>query len=185
MRDLDLTSLRLFAAVCDARSIARAGEQSNIVGSAVSKRIAALEEALGVDLLVRRRHGVEPTPAGETLLEHARSMLTSAERIRRDMASYASGVEGQVRVFATASVLAESLAEDLALFLQNPDYRNIKIDIEERLSVEVGRGIRDGLASVGICWDAADFQGLETAPYRSDRLAVVVHPDHALASYRA
>jgi DNA-binding transcriptional LysR family regulator len=185
MRDLDLTSLRLFVAVCEVRSIARAGEQANIVGSAVSKRIAALEEVLGVDLLVRRRHGVEPTPAGETLLEHARSMLTSAERIHRDMASYASGVEGQVRVFATASVLAESLAEDLALFLQNPDYRNIKIDIEERLSVEVVRGIRDGLASVGICWDAADFRGLETAPYRSDRLAVVVHPDHALASYRA
>ena len=36
VRDLDLTSLRLFVAVCEARSIARAAEQQAIVGSAIS-----------------------------------------------------------------------------------------------------------------------------------------------------
>jgi len=182
MRDLDLTTLRLFVTVCEMRSIARAADQSNIVGSAVSKRLAALEEVLGVRLLTRRRHGVVPTAAGETLLEHARAMLASAERIRRDMQSYAAGVKGQVRILATASVLAESLPEDLAVFLQNPDYRTIQIDIEERLSADVIRGIKEGVASVGICWDVADFQGLQTRAYRTDRLAVVVHPDHPLAS---
>ena len=69
MRELDLTTLRLFAAVCDARSIARAAEQANIVGSAISKRLAQLEDTVGTQLLVRRRHGVEPTPAGESLLD--------------------------------------------------------------------------------------------------------------------
>lgn len=183
MRDLDLTSLRLFVTVCEMRSIARAAEQSSIVGSAISKRLAALEDALGVSLLVRRRHGVAPTPAGETLLEHARAMLASAERIRRDMLAYTSGVKGQVRVLATASVLAESLPEDLAAFLQHPDYRTIQVDVEERLSADVVRGIKEGVASVGICWDVADFQGLETCAYRTDRLAVVVHPDHPLAAF--
>lgn len=183
MRDLDLTTLRLFVAVCEMRSIARAADQSNIVGSAVSKRLAALEDTLGASLLVRRRRGVTPTPAGETLLEHARAMLTSAERIRRDMLSYASGVKGQVRVLASASVLAESLPDDLAAFLQKPDHSSIQVDIEERLSTDVVRGINEGVASVGICWDVADFQGLVTCPYRTDRLAVVVHPDHPLAAF--
>lgn len=185
VRDLDLTTLRLFAAVCELRSIARAGEQSSIVGSAISKRLSALEETVGVKLLIRRRHGVAPTPAGETLLEHARAMLASADRIRRDMLSYASGVKGQVRVLATVSVLAEKLPEDLAIFLQDPDYRNIQIDIEERLSVDVVRGIKEGVASVGICWDVADFQGLLTRPYRTDRLAIVMHADHPLAAFKA
>ncbi len=182
MRDLDLTTLRLFVTVCEVRSIARAGDQSNIVGSAISKRLAAMEEALGVRLLTRRRHGIAPTAAGETLLEHARAMMASAERIKRDMQSYAAGVKGQVRILATASVLAESLPEDLAAFLQNPDYRTIQIDIEERLSADVIRGIKEGVATVGICWDVADFQGLETRAYRTDRLAVVVHPEHPLAT---
>jgi DNA-binding transcriptional LysR family regulator len=84
------------------------------VGSAISKRLAQLEETVGTPLLVRRRHGVEPTPAGETLLEHARTMLASADRIEQDMAAYVSGVRGQVRLLATASVMAESLADDVA-----------------------------------------------------------------------
>lgn len=181
MRDLDLITLRLFVTVCELGSIARAGEQASIVGSAISKRLAALEDVLGVAVLVRRRHGVETTPAGETLLEHARAMLASADRIERDMLSYAKGIKGQVRVLATASVLAESLAEDVAVFLQNPAYRDIRIDMEEGVSANVVRGIRDGMASVGICWDAANFQGLQTRRYRTDHLAVVVHHTHPLA----
>ena len=111
MRDLDLTSLRLFVAVCDTRNIARAAEQQALVGSAISKRLAALEDAVGTALLVRRRRGVEPTPAGETLLEHAREILANHARIERDMAAYAAGVRGQVRILATASAIAESLAD--------------------------------------------------------------------------
>ena len=86
MRDLDLQTLRLFAAVCDQRSIARVAEQESIVGSAISKRLAQLEDTVGTPLLLRKRRGVVPTPAGETLLEHARTMLASVGQIERDMA---------------------------------------------------------------------------------------------------
>ncbi|MES2972458.1 MAG: LysR family transcriptional regulator [Pseudomonadota bacterium] len=185
MRELDLTSLRLFVTVCETRNIARAGEQASIVGSAISKRLAQLEDTVGAQLLVRRRRGVEPTAAGETLLEHARSMLASASRIERDMAGYASGLKGQVRVLATASVMAESLADDVAAFLKNPAHQDIQVDIEERLSSEVVRGIREGSASLGICWDAADLGELQSRPYRNDHLAIVVHPSHPLAAHEA
>jgi len=185
MRDLNITTLRLFVRVCETRNIARAGEQAHIVGSAISKRLAQLEDTVGVRLLARRRHGVEPTAAGQTLLEHARAILASSERIDRDMSAYASGARGQVRILATASALAESLAEDIAAFLQDPQHRDIKVDLEERLSHEVLRGIRDGVASLGICWDAADFGELQTRPYRSDHLAVVAHRGHPLAAHQS
>ena len=183
MRDLDLTTLRLFAAVCDARSIARAAEQANIVGSAVSKRLAQLEDTVGTPLLLRRRRGVEPTPAGESLLEHARAMLASAEQIEREMGDYALGVRGQVRILATASVMAESLADDVAGFLQAPAHHDIRISMEERVSPEVIRGIKEGVASVGICWDAADLSGLQSRGYRHDHLAIVAHASHPLAAH--
>ena len=182
MRDLDMTTLRLFAAVCETRSIARAAEQASIVGSAISKRLAQLEDTVGTPLLVRRRRGVEPTPAGESLLEHARTMLASAERIERDMAAYAQGVRGQVRILATASVMAESLADDVAAFLQAPAHHAIQVDMEERVSPDVIRGIKEGIAAVGICWDAADLRGLQSRSYRTDHLAIVVHPSHPLAA---
>jgi len=183
MRDLDLTTLRLFAAVCDARSISRAAEQANIVGSAISKRLAQLEDTVGTQLLVRRRRGVEPTPAGESLLEHARTMLASADQIEREMGDYALGVRGQVRILATASVMAESLADDVAGFLQLPAHHDIRISMEERVSPEVIRGIKEGVASVGICWDAADLSGLQSCGYRHDHLAIVAHPSHPLAGH--
>lgn len=181
MRDLDLSSLRLFVAVCETRNIARAAEQQAIVGSAISKRLAALEDTVGTPLLVRRRHGVAPTPAGETLLEHARALLARAAQIERDMAGYAAGVRGHVRVLATQSAIAESLADDVAAFLKAPGHQHIRIDMEEAVSTQVLRAVREGSASLGICWDAADLRGLHHWPWRGDRLAVVMPPGHALA----
>jgi len=185
MRDLDITTLRLFISVCETGNIARAGQRANIVGSAISKRLAQLEDTVGAKLLTRKRRGVEPTEAGETLLEHARAILASSDRIERDMSAYASGVKGQVRILATASVLAESLAEDIASFLQAEAHCNIRVDMEERVSNEVVRGVKEGIASLGICWDAAEFHGLAHRPYRGDRLAVVTAPGHPLAEQEA
>lgn len=182
MRDLDLTSLRLFVAVCDSGSMSRAAEQSNLVASAVSKRLAQLEETVGAPLLVRKRHGVAPTAPGETLLEHARSMLQSASRIAQDMANHAAGIQGRVHVLATASVMAESLADQIAAFLQQPAHRNIQIDLEERISPAVVRGIREGVAAIGICWDAAETGLLHTRTYAYDHLCLAVPVAHPLAA---
>jgi DNA-binding transcriptional LysR family regulator len=181
MRDLDLTTLRLFVTVCETGNIARAGEKASIVGSAISKRLAQLEDTVGTPLLIRKRHGVVPTAAGETLLEHALFILDTSGRIERDMAAYAAGVRGQVRILASASALAESLADDVAAFLQHPDHHNIQIDMQERISPEVVRGVIDGTASVGVCWDAANSGTLKSLPYRCDHLAVVVPVGHDLA----
>jgi len=185
MRDLDLTTLRLFVAVCETRNMARAAEQAHMVASAISKRLAQLEETVGAPLLERRRRGVIPTPAGEIVLAHARAMLAAADRVARDMADYGSGIRGQVRLLATVSSMAESLPDDIAAFLQMPAHRDIGITVEECLSTDVVRSLREGSAPLGICWDAADLEGFETRPYRSDRLAAVVHASHPLAQAEA
>jgi DNA-binding transcriptional LysR family regulator len=181
MRDLDLTTLRLFVTVCETGNMRRAGEEASMVASAVSKRLAQLEDTVGAKLLLRKRHGVAPTPAGETLLQHARSMLMSARLIERDMAGHAAGLQGRVNVLATASVMAESLADHIARFLKEPAHRNIQIDLEERISPEVVRGIREGVAALGICWDAAETGLLHTQTYTHDHLCLAVRHDHPLA----
>jgi DNA-binding transcriptional LysR family regulator len=47
------------------------------------------------------------------------------------------------------------------------------------------RVVAEGRASLGVCWDNVDFQGLECRPYRTDELALVVPPGHALAARAA
>lgn len=184
MRDLDLTSLRLFVRVCDAGSITRVAEHANLVGSAISKRLAALEETVGQRLLVRRRRGVEVTPAGQALLLRAHAILAQCDGIERDMLEHAAGVRGHVRVAATASAIAVGLADDVARLLREPAHRHIRIELEEALSLDVVRHVREGVSPLGVCWDAADFQGLATRAYRSDRLAVVTALGHRLAGAR-
>lgn len=181
MRNLDLFTLQLFVTVCETGNMSRAAERSNMVASAVSKRLAQLEASVGAALLVRKRHGVAPTAAGETVLEHARSILMSADRIERDMASHAAGIQGRVSVLATATVMAETLADEIAHFLQQPGHQSIQVDLEERISPEVIRGIREGVASIGICWDAADTAPLHTVTYRYDHLCLAVPRGHALS----
>src|SRR5215510_5844832 len=103
MQDLDLKSLRLFVAVCDHANIKLAAEQEHIEPSAISKRIAQLEDTLGTTLLLRGRRGVQPTPAGMALLEHARNVLFTMQRIEADVASFSRGIKGHVRLVASAS----------------------------------------------------------------------------------
>lgn len=165
---LDLTTLRLFVAVCESRNFAHAGVRQHLVGSAVSKRMAALEAQVGAALFVRQRHGVATTPAGDTFLEYARAMLAEAHKAEQAMAAYANGVRGHVRLLATASVMSESLADDLVEFMREPTYSGIKVDVEERYSPEVVRGVREGHASLGITWDRTDLGG-----YRRHRTAPI------------
>jgi DNA-binding transcriptional LysR family regulator len=186
VRDLDVKTLRLFVAVCECRTMARAAEQEHIEPSAISKRIAQLESDLGVELLVRGRRGVQPTPAGLALLDHARTVLFTMDRIADDAAAFSAtgGVQGHVRLIATASAIAETLLDDIAAFMREPANRRIQIDIEERVSRDLVRQVKEGSASLGVCWDNVDFEGLRHRPYRRDRLALAVHVEHPLAAHR-
>jgi len=185
IRDLDLTTLRLFVAACELRNMARAGEQEHIGASAISKRLALLEAQVGAPLLERHRRGVVPTAAGEILLEHARALLATADRVARDMTAYRHGVKGQVRVLASMSSITESLPDDIAAFLARPEHAQIRVDIEERTSSAIVQALREGLAPVGVCWDAADLEGLQTRPYRTDELVLVIPSEHPLARRKA
>ncbi|WP_119157165.1 LysR family transcriptional regulator [Caldimonas tepidiphila] len=184
MKDLDLKTLRLLVAVCEHQNIARVAEQEHIEPSAISKRIAQMEAVLGTPLLTRVRRGVQPTAAGLALVEHARTVLFTMERLQNDLAALSRGVTGHVRLLATASAIAESLLDDVAAFMREPEHRNIKVDIEERFSQDLVRTLREGSSSVGVCWDGTDLSGLQRRAYRQDRLALAVHPQHPLVGQR-
>lgn len=180
MRPLDPVSLQHFVAVCEEGNIARAAARESLVPSALSKRIAALETEVGVPLLVRRRRGVEPTAAGQALLVRAREVLSALDRLRIELGDYGHGVQGSVRVLASPSVLAERLPDDVAAFSQR--HAGIRIGLDERMSPEIVRGVREGSADLGVLWDRVnDLSGLQSLPYRRDRLCVAMSPGHPLA----
>ena len=103
-------------AVCELGSIGRAAEREFIAASAVSKRLSDLEATLETPLLYRHTRGVDLTPAGESLLHHARSVLFSLEKMQAELSEYADGVRGHVRIHANISAIVQFLPEDLGAF---------------------------------------------------------------------
>ncbi|MCW5672434.1 MAG: LysR family transcriptional regulator [Hydrogenophaga sp.] len=179
-RQIDLTSLQLFVAVCELGSIGRAAEREFIAASAISKRLSDLENALGTTLLHRHARGVRLTPAGEGLLHHARAVLFGLEKMQGELAEYADGVRGHVRVHASISAIVQFLPEDLGAFARH--HPQIKIDLEEHLSPEVLRAVKEGATDLGLCNGAMGIAGLQSLPYRRDSLVLVVPRGHPLAS---
>ncbi|MCJ2096015.1 LysR substrate-binding domain-containing protein [Methylobacterium sp. J-072] len=176
---LDLKTLRLFAAICEAGTLNGAARRAAIAPSAVSKRLAELEHALGCTLLTREPRGMRLTPAGETLLHHTRRMLASAEQMALELAEHAHGVRGFVRMLANLSAIVQFLPEDLQVFLAAQE--RIRVDLAERPSGGVVLGVEEGVADLGICAGGTDTRSLTAYPYRGDRLVLVMPADHPLS----
>jgi len=176
----DLTDLRLFLHVVEAGSITHGAERMNLAIAAASTRIRHMEVSLGTPLLRRERQGVRPTEAGRTLLHHARMLLQQADRMRGDLAEYADGLRGQVRLMSNTNALTEFLPEPLSAFLAS--HPQINIDLEERLSDEIVAAVADGTADVGIVAGTVEVAGLEVLPFRVDRFVLVVATNHPLSA---
>src|SRR6202795_2534282 len=174
----DLVDLSLFREVVEAGSITRGAERAHLALAAASTRIRSMEDAIGAALLVRGRQGVVPTQAGRTLLQHARTMLQQAERLREDLSAYAGGLAGQIRVLSNTNALTEFLPEALSSFLTS--HPHVSVDLEERLSDEIVGLIAEGVADLGIVAGTVDASTLETFPFRRDCFVLVSARAHPL-----
>lgn len=176
----DLIDLKLFVHVVEAGSITAGAERMHLAVAAASTRIRNMEIELGAQLLNRERQGVQPTPAGRTLMHHARLLLQQAERMRGELGEYADGLKGHVRLLSNTNALTEFLPEPLSNFLTS--HPQVNIDLEERLSDEIVTAIADGKADIGIVAGTEDLTGLEVFPFRLDRFVLVTSPTHPLAA---
>ena len=176
----DLTDLNLFVHVVEAGSITHGAERMHLAIAAASTRIRGMEATLGTPLLHRERQGVQPTEAGRTLLHHAQLLLRQAERMRGELAEYANGLRGQVRLMSNTNALTEFLPEPLSAFLAA--HPQVNIDLEERLSDEIVAAVADGTADVGIVASTVEVAGLEVLPFRVDRFVLVVAKNHPLSA---
>lgn len=180
MRRFDFTTLRLFVAVADERSLTRAAEREHLALAAVSKRVSDLEQQLGIQLLYRQPKGVELTPAGHALLHHARTVMDNLRKMNADLSEFSAGVKGHVRIHANTSAVIQFLPEDLSSFSRR--HPAVKIDLEERVSADTLRALREGLTDIGIFAGHLPADDLQVYPYRRDQLVLVTPRDHPLAS---
>jgi DNA-binding transcriptional LysR family regulator len=178
----DLVDLQLFVAVADGRSITQGALRAHLALASASARIKGLEAALGVTLLKRGRRGVEPTAAGESLLDHARIVMHNVDAMRGDLAAFASGAKASVHLLANTSGLSEHLPKALAAFLR--EHPDINVDIEERESTDIAAAIVAGAADLGFAAEHALPDQVERFLFSEDRLTLVAARRSAFAGRR-
>lgn len=173
LRRLDLTTLQLFLAVHEEGTLTRAAEREAIAVSAASKHLLELEQVVGTALFQRNARGMTLTPAGETLLHHARRVMRDIENIGAELAGYASGVRGYVRMSSNLSGIVEFLPEDLRAF--QAEHERVKLDLEERPSGGVVEAVDDSLVRyrhlLGGCGHARAACRALSARHAGDRRA--------------
>jgi DNA-binding transcriptional LysR family regulator len=179
----DLTDLKLFCDVVDTGAITRGADRSGLALAAASTRIRGMEDALGAPLLSRSRQGVTVTPAGRTLLKHARTLVEQNARMREELGTFAGGLAAEVRLLANTNALTEFLPEALSRFLTA--HPHVSVNLEERLSDEIVGLIAEGAGDIGIVAGTVDVGGLVAYPFRSDRFVVVTQAGHPLADLGA
>ena len=176
----DIDSLALFVRAAELRSLTKAAEASHIGLAAASRRMALLEHRFKTALLERSPRGVELTSAGASLLPHAKALLLEINEMQAEMRDHADGRKGALRILANTSAMTESLPADLAAFSRlNPD---VRLAVQELWSSDIVRSLQAGMADVGIVVEGINTEGLETRPYRTDRIAVVMLASHPLAT---
>jgi DNA-binding transcriptional LysR family regulator len=175
----DIDSLALFVRAAELRSLTKAAEASHIGLAAASRRMALLEHRFRTALLERSPRGVELTPAGASLLPHAKALLHEINEMQAEMRDHADGRKGALRVLANTSAMTEALPADLAAFAKsNPD---VGLSVHERWSSEIVQSLVAGEADVGIIVEGVPTESLETSLYRTDRIAIVMPESHPLA----
>ncbi|MDZ5455886.1 LysR family transcriptional regulator [Azohydromonas lata] len=178
---LDPYSLHLFVAAAEEGSIARAAEREHIAASALSRRIADLEHALGAKLLVRSTRGIELTEAGHCVFERGARIEEELRTLVKDVWKLSGSVVGTVRLCANASAIVGELPERLQTFKRA--YSAVNIALQEQRSWEVIRACVDDRADVGIAVASEGApKGLESWHFATDPLLVLLPTEHPLAA---
>jgi DNA-binding transcriptional LysR family regulator len=184
----DLPSLALFAEVVRARSFSEAARRTGVAKSAVSKRIAQLEERLGVRLLVRSTRKLALTSEGAAVYEHCAALVEAADRAVAIASGASELPRGTVRINAPVTFAQMQLAPALAAFLREHGEIDLVLSADDRL-VDVADGAFDlviritRLASTPALGSrtqpsASTSGALVTRRLASTRLVVCASPDY-------
>lgn len=145
---MNLTQLRSLIAIAEAGSFTAAAETIGVTQSGVSQALAGLEDTLGIQLLVRQRHGVELTAFGERALGHARAALAHLDTIRQEAAEARGEETSTIRIAAFPSVFATVLSPILRRFRSlHPGIKVVALETDDR---EVIAWLESGVIDLGV-----------------------------------
>jgi DNA-binding transcriptional LysR family regulator len=129
---MDWGKLRSFHAAAEAGSLTSAGDRLGISQSAVSRQIAALEEALGVSLFQRHARGLVLTDSGHTLFRSTMEMAQAAASANTALRDQQETPQGELIVSAPVAFGSTWLVPRLGNFVRKHPDLHLDLRLEDR-----------------------------------------------------
>lgn len=171
---IDLLQLHYFVAVVDAGSITKASRMCHIAQPALSKRVASLEEELGVQLLHRGAFGVQATDEGMVLYRASQRVLRDVAALPDVLHSTSGNPKGSVRIGCQDS-LTRLISRPLAKQVLET-YPEIKLAATAGQSMEMYRALGEGTIDLALLVYDEEVHNLAVQLLIEEEMFVVAAP---------
>ncbi len=176
---MQLPYLETFSKAAELMNFSKAGKALGMTQAAVSQRIQTLEKSLGKSLF--RRHGgrVTLTDGGQKLYQYAQEIIELHQKARRDITGRDAPVTGELLIGASSIPGEHLLPTMLSAF--HKKYPHIRVHASISDSMGTVAQVEHGEVNLGLVGRKTDNSHLEFRYLTSDKLVLVVPPDHALS----
>ena len=127
-----LDDMALFVEVANVMSFRQAAEITGVPNSTLSRRISALEKAIGLRLLHRTTRKIELTEAGQLYYERCRRIVEEAKLAHQQLSDIAENPSGTVRVSAPIDFATHFIAPLLPEFSKQYPEIELEFDLSSR-----------------------------------------------------
>lgn len=157
---MDEKDFELLEMLDESKNITKAAEKLFITQSALSKRIKAMEQELGVELLLRHHQGIRFTPEGELVLSSARAAAKQLAQMRAQLAANRQEVCGTLRAGVSINYALYRFPDILAEYHRK--YPKVQLQVTTGQSRDLYRQMLEGRLDVAIIrgefsWDGMQF----------------------------
>jgi DNA-binding transcriptional LysR family regulator len=168
---VDLAQLQAFYEVARAGSVRKAAVALHRSQPAVSHRLRALQDELGLELFERVGRGLQLTPVGRRLFERCGELFAFTRALRASLPG-TDEVVGRVEVGTLPTVASHLLAQALAHLLNT--HPRLELSFVFDVFPEVIEALRGGRVDLAVVVGEADETGLEAQRIGETRLVAVM-----------
>jgi DNA-binding transcriptional LysR family regulator len=178
---MELRQLNYFVTVAEELHFGKAADRLQITQPALSKQIASMEQALGLQLLARTKRTVQLTPAGQVFFEQAQQLLNQAEAAIQLTQRTDRGDVGQLVIGFTATAVHTVMPQVVCDFRQ--EYPNVEISIIELATEAQVAALNQGKLDLAFLHPPIDARGIELHPILTEEFVAVLPQQHPLLDY--
>ncbi|QWU15292.1 DNA-binding transcriptional regulator, LysR family [Paenibacillus sophorae] len=171
--------LDIFAAVVEQSSLNRASRQLNLSQPALSRKIAKLEERLGVTLFNRYGKRLELTEVGRLAYTYALEQRQQRFKFLEAISRFKQGEPLSVALGASLTTIQTTLPPLVNAYMEK--YPAAELKLITGKTHEIVTSVREGRSEVGLIASATAESGLRCIPLFEDQLRLVIAGRHPLA----